>query len=213
MARRKHQEGKAVEAGQRHNEQMARATLGRLYEMTFVHYLLVKVMEGQKVLDGGKENVPKEYIRKQRRDFPKSGRFPGITESAAADMFLWENGESKVRRGLRDIFPQVESAIRKGDSDEFRRIADVIDLIKNEGAKSPLLAIISTFKWERENGSFYGESFPDEPWPWTTSRLRDWIRAETGKEYPTNKIRSAAEQVGVPLADGRGKGKKTVSRK
>jgi hypothetical protein len=198
----KHQEGKAVEADQRHSEQLARATLGRLYEMTFVHHLLLKVMEGQRVLDGGKKNVPKDYIQKQRRDFPKSGKFPGITASAAAEMFLSDHGESKIMDGLRGLFPHVEAAIRKGDSDEFRRIADVIDLIKNEGQKSPLLAICSIFKWEAEN-----RFWTPEEWPWTSSKLRDWIRAETGKEYPTNKITEAAKQVGVPLADGRGKGK------
>ena len=208
MSRRKHQEGKAVEAEQTHGEQLSRATLGRLYEMTYVHYLMLKIMEGQRVLDGGKKNVPKAYINKQRRDFPKSGRFPGITASDAAEMFLQDKGENKIMDGLRGIFPHFEAAIRKGDSDEFRRIADVIDLIKNEGEKSPLLAICSIFKWERENGVFQGE-----PWPWTTSKLRDWIAAETGREYPTNKIREAAQQVGIPLADGRGKGKKTHKAK
>ena len=206
--KRKHQEGKAVEADQRHSEQLARATLGRLYEMTYIHYLLLKVMDGQKVLDGGKKNVPKDYIQKQRRDFPKSGKFPGITASDAAQMFLRENGENKIIAGLRGMFPHIEVAIRKGDSDEFRKIADVIDLIKNEGQKSPLLAIISTFKWERENGVFYGGPWADKPWPWPSSKLRDWIRAQTGKEYPTNKITEAAKQLGLPLADGRGKGKK-----
>jgi hypothetical protein len=173
--------------------------------MTYVHYLMLKIMEGQRVLDGGKKNVPKAYINKQRRDFPKSGRFHGITASDAAEMFLQDQGENKIMDGLRGIFPHFEAAIRKGDSDEFRRIADVIDLIKNEGEKSPLLAIVSTFKWERENGAFYGGPWSDEPWPWTSSKLRDWIRAETGREYATNKITEAAKQVGLPLADGRGK--------
>jgi hypothetical protein len=188
MSRRKHQEGKAVEADQTHGEQLARATLGRLYEMTYVHYCLKKMMEGQRVLDGGKKNVPKAYIERMGGD-------------VTPEMFLWYQGECKTIEGLRGVMRHVEAAIRKGDADEFRRIADIIDLIKNEGEKSPLLAICSIFKWEREDAVFCD----DEQWPWTTSKLRAWIASETGKEYPTNKIREAAQQVGIPLADGRGK--------
>jgi hypothetical protein len=199
MARRKHQEGKAVEAGQRHNEQLARATLGTLWEMSYDHDALKTVWEGHRIIAKGKKGVGRKEIEREVK--------AGVPRKSAADSYLYET-EKKVIAALKILFPRWESAIARGDSDEFRKVADIIDLIKNEGAKSPLLAICSIFKWEAEN-TFWR---PEE-WPWTTSRLRNWIAFETGKEYPTNKIRSAAEQVGIPLADGRGKGKKKASRK
>ena len=198
MARRKHQEGKAVDASQRFYEQNARATLGTMWEMTITHRAVMDVWTSHQRLKKGKQAVTKDEIEDQVKS--------GVPKNKAAEASLFE-AELKITRALRDLFPRWESAIARGDSDEFRRVADILDLIKNEGAKSPLLAICTIFKRASQNSFFE----PGE-WPFTTSKLRKWIAEETGKEYPTNKVREAATQVGIPLIDGRGKKKKTAGK-
>jgi hypothetical protein len=196
MSRRKHQEGKAIEPGQRISEQIARAKLGRLYEMTYIHRCLSKIIEGQRVIDAGKNAVPKDFIKDQKKTIP------GLSKTKAEGIFLWEQGESKILTGLRDIIPHIEVAIRKGDADEFRRIADLIDIIQKQTPTSPVELRCAELKRAAMN-TFWKEG----EWPWTASKVREWIADQTGIEYPTNKISAAAKRVGLTLRNGRKKKK------
>ncbi len=180
--------------------------------MNGVHYLLKRIIEGQQVLDQGEAGVPPGYIKafikeheSYRKGFAGAGiKHPKSKPADAVRNYLSENGEEKIRSGLRDILPYLEYFFRKGDSDSVRKIADVMDLIKNGTPRSPLLRAVAKI-WAIYSPSIDG--------PINSSRLRDWIAAETGKEYPTNKITEAAKQIGLPLADGRGKGKRTNKAK
>lgn len=183
MSRRKNQEGKAIEKEQSALEQMKRAQLGTLYDF---------------------------------REVFKTMRIINTQDRALEDLRGWSEDEKKA---IRDQFLLsksnawgvlrlwIEQAIAKGDSDAFRNFADLLDQIKSRESRSPLAEHLAHFRFEMERLK-NNEPTAGNIYPFTTSKIKKWIFAMSGNEYPTNKIREVATQLGIPLAEGRGKGKK-----
>ena len=104
------------------------------------------------------------------------------------------------------LLKELLSAIEAGEANFFNQLRDIVTSLKKNEVASPIEH--SLVELRRLSAMFLRDD-PDhtllENWPWNPTKLRRYVQEETGTEFSLVAIRKAAQRVGIPLVDGRGK--------
>jgi|GEM_PF-4770541 len=120
---------------------------------------------------------------------------------------FWKGGISPHEICSRQsLCNALMKAIDENTPNYFREFAELLEVIDRGRDVSPIEGFIARLKFNQENPPEEGQisDFFDS-WPFTISKIKNLCFEATGKEYSTEAVRAAANRIGVPYSEGRGR--------
>lgn len=207
MSGKKHADASAFDPKGDPIENQIRADLGRLAPFhklaVVVRILREQYKRRDEVLTAGKKSPDVSL------DLLKLWGFPKISKAEAKAKVL-KMVDDELEDNRQKLHNFLDHAIFSADHESIRALADILEKEKNndwqpgEGLSHELHFLLARFKWLADGFLRNNPTAPFvTPWPPTATRLRRWVKEQTGKEPKLGDVRDASKQIGIPLAKGK----------
>ncbi len=200
MGRNKHSTAKAITPSLHSDNQLEIALLGEFNHMADL-YILMENLRGIPTPKDARKNE-----RMIKADFFKESPGASKEEWTRYLNYLRDEDRKHVAALKESLLKWVLAAVQNGNSEHLRDLANVLDILVKGDPVSPIEWCLSLLKVNREVLSGLSpESARSAPWPLTISEIKRNISKILKKEYSTTAIRDAAQRIGLPYKEGRGR--------
>ena len=106
----------------------------------------------------------------------------------------------------KDLLRESEKAIRSGNTDFFVMLAKLVEHLKESQISHVLEAELAALRIFMESVEKFDPNKKDprhafvKDWPWTATKLSNYVLAQLGLKYSTTTIRQASKRIGIPIA-------------